>query len=1469
MERHYPDSYLAFRIRFDLDAERWTYTVRAECALHRAAAEPAELSPRLAELARAATPVLFAERASSSFAGPSQPAMTSRQRRRMDALVLGGELYRMIFRGGVRDLYLQSRQHASDRGCGLRIELDLEPDSPLNSLPWELIHSPEDSYLGTDPTTPIVRCPATPRREPAEPGWWLGSLLIVAADPAGWRPLDLSEEIASIEEACRSCHVEVARAASSEPQALRQLIRDGNFDAIHFMGHAEFDDALALGHLILAGEDRRPQRLDAEAVARLVAARLPRLVVLNACSSALVRPGGSAFSGLTSALFQAGVPAVVGMQGPILNRPATRFGGRLYENLAQGRPIEAAVSEARLSLYEADPSDPRWAVPILFLPGAFGDPARTENLAPSRSLRRRLDQRFPRLHSALVTLRLLAEPPERGCLLEIGGGQLKAWKYEIEEPHLGLWAEPVPISNPTIENAVREGDPFSRNIQVDIRRLIGLPAAGDDPAALGSSVRRGRPVPDIDRILRQDQGPLVLVGPPGSGKTQALVVAARDLTLAERHRVYPRIVIFVRLGEFSTQGRKPGPRNVAELVRRYCPPELRAPAPTSQRPSLDELSSAGRLIVLFDGLNEMSRDGYIDRIRALSLFAYDLEQRGGRCIFTCRVDEFASMPHRRLALLPFDSLQIDRYLRRQFPHRGTYPVQGKRWKPRRFARYLAADSPHLGAGNPLNLFLLCKFLASRGVLPASRAEMFEQFFRSRYASRVAETDRAGEPRLPAEQAVFHTWSRFAWLISERNLGSAIDEKSLHEDAAGARDGNVGRMIRAGTLCGVLRETMEEKQCQIRFTHHQYQEYFAARWIHQRKEAIDWLAKLDAPRWQETMFDLVMLGGGEEALAALSAAVSRETAAQRAAVAAREAWKPQKADPAPPADPAPLPAPAAPELPRHSAEAALADRVVLGARLVQQVGAGSPAGHRLRPPVLDAVRHLVVHGRPDSQVKMLEAWRALDDSDPALADPELDAAVKTARQSPVRWVRDKAVLLTSDLPAEAGVDLATSELLPRLSVFLRRAYAGGGAGDWLALATATLLGVAHLAAMLGLSLALSRKCLEDLIGIEREFKEPVITSFGPWAIKEFSAAQAALTLGVLLFALVSRPRRAWLWCFGTVPVGCAAGYAALAVSQTKFAPIGIAELLVMVLAFGLPVVAGGCALLHLAVLAAYSFAVPRRAGSPAIAELMGTAWRDCGYGSTIGAFFFVLLLGIVGGGAHWGAEWLGDRLGALLVALGDCLYDGSSRLAVYLREIGVGPSAVLLTALGLGALSMLLRAVRRWLRRVARALPQIAAAMGCLATIGVFFVLSGPLVDGVVDTARWLWDRTPGRNHIAPAMLLVASLLAARVGLIHFLRWLQAVRPSAPPAQRSSTPEAWKARLDAASPSQQKVLLHADHHSLGLSPRTFLRLLDEVYPLLKEPVQDAYWQRLYEVGQAARQERTGSEADPALTPPTLP
>ncbi len=93
-----------------------------------------------------------------------------------------------------------------------------------------------------------------------------------------------------------------------------------------------------------------------------------RLIVLNACE------GGQSsateqLAGLGDKLVQlAAVPAVVAMQYPIADDAAKTFAAEFYQALADGLPIDAALAQARLALYqECNPDNRAWGTPVLFM----------------------------------------------------------------------------------------------------------------------------------------------------------------------------------------------------------------------------------------------------------------------------------------------------------------------------------------------------------------------------------------------------------------------------------------------------------------------------------------------------------------------------------------------------------------------------------------------------------------------------------------------------------------------------------------------------------------------------------------------------------------------------------------------------------------------------------------------------------------------------------------------------------------------------------------------------------------------------------------------------------------------------------------------------------------------------------------------------------------------------------------------
>lgn len=164
-------------------------------------------------------------------------------------------------------------------------------------------------------------------------------------------------------------------AASSQPFSRdRDALLAGRHQVLHYLGHGLFLPATGQGNLLFEREDGISFPIAGSLLGDLLSG-LPevRLVVLNACETARLRPDGSEpYSAVATALVQAGLPAVVAMGAPIRDRAAVAFSARLYERLSVRDPVEAAVTEARLVIAAERPNTVDWAIPMLFLRGPGG-----------------------------------------------------------------------------------------------------------------------------------------------------------------------------------------------------------------------------------------------------------------------------------------------------------------------------------------------------------------------------------------------------------------------------------------------------------------------------------------------------------------------------------------------------------------------------------------------------------------------------------------------------------------------------------------------------------------------------------------------------------------------------------------------------------------------------------------------------------------------------------------------------------------------------------------------------------------------------------------------------------------------------------------------------------------------------------------------------------------------------------------
>ncbi|MCB0159906.1 MAG: SUMF1/EgtB/PvdO family nonheme iron enzyme, partial [Caldilineaceae bacterium] len=290
----------------------------------------------------------------------------------------GRHLFTALLRDDVRALYYESKRTARARDKGLRLKLRII-DPALATLPWEYMYDDRDGeYICLSSGTPIVRFLEV--SQPARALAVAGPLRILAmvASPTGLEPLNVALERQRLARALGDLIDDgLVELTWLEGQTWRDLQRamrptHGPWHVFHFVGHGGFDPVRGEGFLALADRHGDLYRLTASRLAGVLADhRSLRLAVLNACEGA---HGDrlDIFSSASAMLVRRGIPAVVAMQYLITERAAVEFSAHFYDGLADGLPVDTAVTEARKSMDLAITNTLEWGVPVLFMQASDG-----------------------------------------------------------------------------------------------------------------------------------------------------------------------------------------------------------------------------------------------------------------------------------------------------------------------------------------------------------------------------------------------------------------------------------------------------------------------------------------------------------------------------------------------------------------------------------------------------------------------------------------------------------------------------------------------------------------------------------------------------------------------------------------------------------------------------------------------------------------------------------------------------------------------------------------------------------------------------------------------------------------------------------------------------------------------------------------------------------------------------------------
>lgn len=283
----------------------------------------------------------------------------------------GSVLFDAVFRDQLRVALASSLDLAEAAAAGLRLRMRLTEAPELVDLPWEYMYNGDaHRFLALSEWTPLVRYLELPGRVRPLAVRPPVRLLVMVSSPADYPALDVEAEWAKLQGALRRLEdtgrVQVDRVPSGSLADLQRQLRRAEYHVFHYIGHGTYDAQANDGVLAFEGPQGRGQLVSGTDLGALLHDhRTLRLVLLNSCEGA--RSGRTdPYSGTAQSLVRQGIPAVVAMQFEITDEAAITLAQSLYEAVADGYPLDAALSEARKAV-KNEPNPVEWGTPVLYL----------------------------------------------------------------------------------------------------------------------------------------------------------------------------------------------------------------------------------------------------------------------------------------------------------------------------------------------------------------------------------------------------------------------------------------------------------------------------------------------------------------------------------------------------------------------------------------------------------------------------------------------------------------------------------------------------------------------------------------------------------------------------------------------------------------------------------------------------------------------------------------------------------------------------------------------------------------------------------------------------------------------------------------------------------------------------------------------------------------------------------------------
>jgi CHAT domain-containing protein len=186
--------------------------------------------------------------------------------------------------------------------------------------------------------------------------------VLLVINPTGDLPgaVEEGERVAAMFTRLEGAGITAIRGSDATRARLLAEFRSGDYDAIHFAGHAWFDPAAPASSGILCAGGRVLSGADLAALDSV-----PALVFFNACESGRLRATVNPLRqldrsvGFAEAFLRGGVANFIGTWWPVSDEAASTFAAALYKDLAKGESIGEALRAARSAVRGLPSAD--WA----------------------------------------------------------------------------------------------------------------------------------------------------------------------------------------------------------------------------------------------------------------------------------------------------------------------------------------------------------------------------------------------------------------------------------------------------------------------------------------------------------------------------------------------------------------------------------------------------------------------------------------------------------------------------------------------------------------------------------------------------------------------------------------------------------------------------------------------------------------------------------------------------------------------------------------------------------------------------------------------------------------------------------------------------------------------------------------------------------------------------------------------------